>query len=104
MCGGKGSGGHAVSLAEANSVHNINNHVVPGKHSQESAMTSRAVGVFSSISRSSGYVPQKAAIVAKDSSEYTLACRGQLQGPVSRQGPFADTHCGGGQGRQPGCS
>lgn len=91
MCGGKGSGGHAVSLAEAGRVHNINNLVVPGKHSEESAMASRAVGVFSSISRSSDYVPQKAAVRAKDSGVYTLACRGQLQMPVSWQGPFADT-------------
>lgn len=67
-------------------------------------MASRAVGVFSSIFRCSDYVPQKAAGVAKDSGVYTLVCRGQFQVPVSWQGPFADTHSGGGQGRQPGCS
>lgn len=91
MCGGKGSGGHAVSLAEASGVHNINNHVVPGKPSEESAMASRAVGVFSSISRSSDCVPQKAAVVAKDGSVTRLPA-GASFGCLCRGRSLLQTH------------
>lgn len=48
-----GTGGHAVSLAQASRVHNIDNPVVLGKPSEESAVASRAAGVFGSTSRSS---------------------------------------------------
>lgn len=39
-----GPGGHAVSLAQASRVHNIDNLVVLGKHSEESAVASRLLG------------------------------------------------------------
>lgn len=48
-----GPEGHAVSLIQAARDHNIHNHVVFVKHCEESAVSAKAVGVFSSNSRSS---------------------------------------------------
>lgn len=48
-----GPEGHAVSLIQAARDHNIHNHVVFVKHCEESAVSAKAVGVFSNNSRSS---------------------------------------------------